>query len=381
MMHPEKMAFTVASCLEILGRRLWQPRMIAGLTGRLVFAGAFRRPLISIMNDVFHHFGAGKRGGPAKDTAYDEVLVALTLLPMAFVHLKAPISDKIYATDASPTGAGSCVAEIFKRPFGNPSATDLTCGQCRKDLTEPISHGEEVDCPGRCGRRLCGIDCYLKRKAECEHGERSIPCFSERFSGRSASLSAAMLIEGFKVMEPFDWQRDWSMDIFAESGKQWWDYLNQADPEMEHHSPESRTMCRARGAPYWVGDKRYDGPRALRGAHHVMGFSNLRGADAAAVRKANKMALRSIHRCAELHANGRFFSFEHPMNSWVWYFAPMRELAAQHGVYAASFSHCCYGGTRGTWSTFLTNSPSVFNALHRPPVRAWHCGGRPALLG
>ena len=57
-------------------------------------------------------------------------------------------------------------------------------------------------------------------------------------------------------MEPFDWQRDWSMDIFAESGKQWWDYLNQADPEMEHHSPESRTMCRARGAPYWVGDMR-----------------------------------------------------------------------------------------------------------------------------
>ena len=107
------------------------------------------------------------------------------------------------------------------------------------------------------------------------------------------------------------------MDIFAESGKQWWEYLNQADPEMEHHSPESRTMCRARGAPYWVGDKRYDGPRALWGAHYVMGFSNLRGVDAITVREANKMALRSIYRCVELHANGRFFSFEQLMNSWA----------------------------------------------------------------
>ena len=34
--------------------------MIAGLTARLVFAGAFRHPLMSIMNDVFHRFGAGK---------------------------------------------------------------------------------------------------------------------------------------------------------------------------------------------------------------------------------------------------------------------------------------------------------------------------------
>jgi len=110
----------------------------------------------------------------------------------------------------------------------------------------------------------------------------------------------------------------------------------------------------------------YSGPPALRDAAHVMGLPHLKGADAAKVRRGNRMALRSIKRRADLMDKGAYFAFEHPYGSWVWYCKQMVELAARKGVYMAVFSHCCYGGRRKKWTSILTNSRALYEALHKP---------------
>ena len=118
-------------------------------------------------------------------------------------------------------------------------------------------------------------------------------------------------------------------------------------------------MSRARGRPYWIDGIRYEGPQALRDERRVMGLPWVKGQDAALVRQGNRMALRSVNRCKDLQ--GRFFSLEHPRRSWLWYMQP-----AGDGVYAAVFSHCCFGGRRRKWTMVLTNSYSLYKALNHP---------------
>ena len=366
MLHPDKGAFTIEACMCLLGSRTWETRVVAGLTGRLVFAGAFRRPAMSLMSEVFHYFGSKPTSKVAKDDAYDEVLLAMALLPLSFTNLKASICGRIYATDASPMGAGSCVAERFKRPFGTTSPNDLVCGVCRTELTDETARGEDLACPAMCGCKLCSLECCLRHAPYCPHQAVGVPLFSERYSGPEARLSRTMFKAGFRVVDPIDYKWDSTMDVFTERGKEWWAHADASDPTLEHHAPDSKTFSRARGRPYQFAGKWYEGPVALRDESHVMGFTYLAAHEAAAVRKGNKMAMRSIARCRTLHEEGRFFTLDHPRRSWMWYTKPAIDLAGLPGVRMAIFSHCCYGGRRKKWTSLLTNSETIYQALHKP---------------
>ncbi|CAK8997379.1 Uncharacterized protein SCF082_LOCUS5191 [Durusdinium trenchii] len=366
MLHPDKGAFTIGACMCLLGSRTWETRVVAGLTGRLVFAGAFRRPAMSLMSEVFHYFGSKPTSKVAKDDAYDEVLLAMALLPLSFTNLKASICGRIYATDASPMGAGSCVAERFKRPFGTTSPNDLVCGVCRTELTDETARGEDLACPVMCGCKLCSLECCLRHAPYCPHQAVGVPLFSERYSGPEARLSRTMFKAGFRVVDPIDYKWDSTMDVFTERGKEWWAHADASDPTLEHHAPDSKTFSRARGRPYQFAGKWYEGPVALRDESHVMGFTYLAAHEAAAVRKGNKMAMRSIAGCRTLHEEGRFFTLDHPRRSWMWYTKPAIDLAGLPGVRMAIFSHCCYGGRRKKWTSLLTNSETIYQALHKP---------------
>ncbi|CAK9058062.1 unnamed protein product [Durusdinium trenchii] len=366
MLHPDKGAFIIGACMCLLGSRTWETRVVAGLTGRLVFAGAFRRPAMSLMSEVFHYFGSKPTSKVAKDDAYDEVLLAMALLPLSFTNLKASICGRIYATDASPMGAGSCVAERFKRPFGTTSPNDLVCGVCRTELTDETARGEDLACPAMCGCKLCSLECCLRHAPYCPHQAVGVPLFSERYSGPEARLSRTMFKAGFRVVDPIDYKWDSTMDVFTERGKEWWAHADASDPTLEHHAPDSKTFSRARGRPYQFAGKWYEGPVALRDESHVMGFTYLAAHEAAAVRKGNKMAMRSIARCRTLHEEGRFFTLDHPRRSWMWYTKPAIDLAGLPGVRMAIFSHCCYGGRRKKWTSLLTNSETIYQALHKP---------------
>ena len=362
MLHPKKMQQNVGMCLALLGMRTWTQNRTAGVVGRLIFAGAFRRPLLSGLAEVFHHFTSPKERA-ASNQAYDEVAAMMGLLPLAFTNLRAPVNPLLHATDASPTGAGSCTAQCIKRVPGSCSIADTLCASCREDMAEEMGTGEEFECPKKCGQHFCSLECYLEHRDTCPHKTMGVPTFSERFSGPNSPLTKSMLRRGFDVLPPFDRARDSAMDFFSDAGRQRWRELDEAEPDYEHYGPDCKTMSRARGKPYYIGGRRYEGPPPLRDERHVMGFPNLRGDDAVRVRQHNKMALTSISRCKKAHQDQRYFSLEHPWRSFIWYMRPMIELAALPGVGMAVFSNCCHGGKRKKWTSVITNNPGIFGAL------------------
>eukprot|EP00435_Cladocopium_sp_Y103_P055568 s172_g18.t1 len=365
MLQPKKMHQNVALCLALLSSQTWDQRRTSGIIGRLIFAGAFRRPFISCLAQVFHHFGQSKERTPS-DAAYDEILGIVGLLPMAFTNLKAPVNPMMHATDASPTGAGSCIAKQMKRRPGTANSADLTCGVCGRDITEEMAVAEEIDCPKKCGGHYCSLECYLDHRDSCPMRRLGVPCFSERWSGPNAPLTVAMLRRGFDVLPPYDRERVGRMDFFTEEGKQEWAQLDQEDPDYEHHAPDCKTFTRARGRPFYIEGVRYEGPKALRrDDSNVMGFRNLKGADAVKVRQGNKMALASIKRCEDLDDEQKFFSLEHPYRSFIWGLNRMKELAKRPGVIMAVFSNCCHGGTREKWTCIITNNRGIFEALNQ----------------
>ena len=365
MLEASKMQMNVSMCLTLASLGKWGRKEVSGVVGRLVFAGAFRRPLLSALSAVFHlNQKAGVQVVPTEQ-AYDEILAFVGLLPMAYTNVRAKLPSEIHATDASPTGAGSCTADRFKRA-GSSEGVGNVCIACRRDIGNPGEWQQAFDCPWRCGARLCSLECWLTHRTACDCAGSAIPVFSERWSGPWAPTSEAFLRAGFPVLPPFDVLRGEEMDVFTDDGKAVWTALDEEEADVEHHAPECKTFSRARGKPFWIGDVWHGGPPALRDAANVMGFPYLKGADAAKVRRGNRMALRSIKRCEELRGKGAYFSFEHPYGSWVWYLKPMVELAARKGVYMAVFSHCCFGGRRKKWTSLLTNSVALYNALNKP---------------
>ena len=365
MLQGAKMRMNLAMIAYLLSCEEWDPNAVAGVTGRLVFAGAFRRPLLAIMDGVFM-FAHRRQRGKAPQGATEELVCMMALLPLAFTNVRAKIYPKMSATDASPTGGGSCMAVQLKRPRGVPSAQQLTCVYCRTDVTEHIANGQDTECVFGCGARLCSLECFLEHKERCSCSGKEVPLFSERWAGGNCPLTRALLQEGFDVTTPYDIKISPLMDFFSESGKAIWEDLDQTPAEAEHHAPDCKTMSRARGKPFWLEGEWVRGPPALRDEKNVMGFNNLRGHQAVQVRQGNRMALRSVKRCKELHEAGKVFTLEHPWRSFLWYMKATVELAALPGVRMAVFSNCCFGGRRQKWTALLTNSQHIYEALHTP---------------
>eukprot|EP00438_Fugacium_kawagutii_P033385 Skav211631 [mRNA] locus=scaffold2262:105332:110360:+ [translate_table: standard] len=365
-LHPDKQRMNLGMCLRLLGKEKWNFQLVAGTVGRLVFASAFRRCLLAFMDEFFvdHQQLRGEQT-PSKGSV-EELLTMACLMPLTFTNVRAPIFQKLSATDASPTGGGSCQATELKRPHGIPNPTNFVCTHCRSDMSEMIANGADIECPFGCGQRCCSLQCFLDHRDQCADQAKEVPLFSERWSGPNAPLSIACLQSGFDVILPFDKQVSEVMDIFTPQGQEVWEALDATEVEAEHHAPDCKSFSRARGRPFWVGDEWHRGPPALRSERHVLGLPNLQGHHAAQVRQGNRMAARSIKRCGQLDDNGKIFTLEHPWRSWRWYTKQAIELAARDGVFMAVFSNCCYGGRTQKWTALLTNSREVFEALHHP---------------
>ena len=104
----------------------------------------------------------------------------------------------------------------------------------------------------------------------------------------------------------------------------------------EHWAPECRLFSKARGKPITLNDGRViTGPRPVRDARHVMGFSNLNGEMKARLRRSNSMALRALKRgeVTVKHRSPRHWTLEHPYGSWLWEFTLVKKLEA------AGFDH------------------------------------------
>ena len=120
MLHPDKMRMDIAMCMYVLTMTKWKRRETSGLVGRLIFAGAFRRPLLAALEEVFVMFEKSGAGKVPSSRVVDEVIAMLFLLPLSFTNVRARICPDLHATDASPTGAGSCIAKQLKRAVCSP---------------------------------------------------------------------------------------------------------------------------------------------------------------------------------------------------------------------------------------------------------------------
>lgn len=361
-----KIRLYIAMALVLATLPKWTNQQVSGVVGRLVFACAFRRPLLSVLQDSFRHYSKHEKPKGPTNAAYDEIVSFVGLLPLAYTNVRASLPQWIHATDASPTGAGSCTSNQFKDKVQADPIEKGVCVSCRRELDEDDVYALNVVCPARCGRSVCSLECYLEHVKVCPMKTAPIPTAMERWSGPNAPLSQAMVEAGINVLPPYDVKRGDHMDYFSAEGKATWDAMSNEDPEYEHHAPDCKTFSRARGKKFQVDGRWYDGPPALRDENNVLGFSHLRGENAVRVRQGNKMALRSVARCEDMHSRGREFSLEHPYRSWLWYTKPAIALAKKEGVRMAVFSNCCFGGRRKKWTAILTNSKWLFDALHRP---------------
>ena len=78
MLQENKMKLNMAMALYLLTLEQWDPKEVAGVVGRLVFAAAFTRPLLAVMDELFQFVKEAKT-----PTAHqlDELVCTLVLLP------------------------------------------------------------------------------------------------------------------------------------------------------------------------------------------------------------------------------------------------------------------------------------------------------------
>ena len=101
------------------------------LLGKLVHVLQFRRPLMSIFDLSFGFVTEAADLVRAPPLVSDEILACLLLLPLAFADLRTPFYAHITASDASPTGGGSCESVGL-------SAQGM-------EMLNRLEHGEGVD--------------------------------------------------------------------------------------------------------------------------------------------------------------------------------------------------------------------------------------------
>ena len=116
----EKMRMYISMMVYLLGCPEWDHQAASAVLGRLVFAAAFCRPLLSVLEETsFQVKGTKGRSEPGAKVI-TEMVSMVGLIPLAFTNVRVAIYRLLSATDASPTGAGSCVAEKLKRVPGVP---------------------------------------------------------------------------------------------------------------------------------------------------------------------------------------------------------------------------------------------------------------------
>ena len=119
-------------------------------------------------------------------------------------------------------------------------------------------------------------------------------------------------------------------------------------------APDCKTFSKARGR--------------CRSVEFPLGLPILSGArrkaDRDKVEAGNEIASFTFRLCSEAHKKGRSCAVENPRGSFMWDLPDARKLAAEVGVFKATFSLCMYeGGSRNKHVTVLTNSQALRDVL------------------
>ena len=343
-------------------------------TGKALFAMAFRRPAMSIIEALFHEIErakAARRRIELAPKAKDEIVMILALIPLLRMNIRAPLDDEVTITDASPMGAGGGVATTFKREPDTEDHEGTECFHCQGAF-----ENGRYPCPASCRVALCSVECQWRhRNGPCKRRGYPVPKFGERFSGAKAPLTDAVAKVGLlEVQQPYDLKT--GFDFFTDDGRAALEEL-EGDPHLfaEHYAPCCKLFSRARGRPVRLPDGRtIPGPQPVRDHANLMGFKWLSKDMKQRLRHSNTMANRGISRLRKAKAAGRIGTMEHPYNSWLWYWKGITELQEEGFDYAAG-SMCCFGGRREKWFALLGNSDLIQAEVNMP-----ECPGHRGLL-
>ena len=77
--------------------------------GRFVRIAEFRRPTLSVLNEVWK-CSTWKSGGILSAQMVDELLTFAALVPLAYADLRVSFTDVVTVSDASETGGGACAS-------------------------------------------------------------------------------------------------------------------------------------------------------------------------------------------------------------------------------------------------------------------------------
>ena len=346
--------------------------------GKAAFCATFRRPLFSILQDVFDMIEETKKGAQVlTNDAVDEILTFMVLAVQGQSELRAEVSKEITCTDASPTGGGTAVAGSFKtKSLLVPEVKEQQedCGNCCTKF-EGLARGQrKYPCPRRCGERFCSAQCVASHETSCARKDFYSPRFGERFSGPNYPLTKACGLAGISIQPPMDLLVDgYAWDLTAAAGKA---QLEEAECDealkATHWAPECKSFSRARGRWIQLPDGSWiEGPRQLRSELEPWGFEKgLKADEQVVVRRGNLFVKASVKGIKRHHRAGGVGSMEHPYNSYAWETEELHELAITQGWFVSEYSHCCFGGDRVKWTKLIHNCPYLHDALHRP-----HCPG------
>ena len=356
----------------LLAAEKWSEHEVRHFLGKATFGLCFRRPLFSILQDIFPDLQRMIDQGPKEPakSSIDEVIMIMGMVAFMGTHLKVGLDPEISCSDASPTGGGGAVAIDFMPEPATVSHDGDECWMCDHRF-----EGEErFPCPSQCGAIMCCIgcvwnhrDCSSRDLRGCPRKRWKVPRFGERFSGPNAPLTRAIAETGcMEVQKPFDLLL--GDDFFSDDGRNRL-ARDMDDPllYLEHWAPECKLFSRARGRPIRLpGGRVIQGPQPVRDEKHVMGFPWLQGEMKARLRQSNAMALKAIKRGKSVarERQPRHFTVEHPRNSWVWDFTLIKELETQGFAHAIG-SCCCFGGQREKWFSFFGTADEIWNEFNR----------------
>lgn len=371
--HDKKVSILSLAC-ALLGAGEATEFELRHFVGKAIFAMAFRRPTMSLLEHIFVDIGKSIKGKiQLNRRTLDEIIMVVAVLPLLKMNLRAQLDREVTVTDASPTGGGGAVSSSFKDPPDTTRHDGRDCHYCKKPLQSTAAY----PCPSQCGVGLCSLRCVgLRRDGPCKRRRYVVPKFGERFSGPNAPLTHAVAKGGaIEVQPPYDLRL--GDDFFTPEGKEKLDSL-EADPALvaEHWAPECKLFSKARGKPVRLPDgKVVAGPQPVRDRRRVMGFPWVHDQMKGRLRRSNKMALRGLKRAKSTFGKRRFVTIEHPYGSWMWGFILAKELAEEDYQYEVG-SNCCFGGDRVKWYGLLNNCEGIHEEVNHP-----YCPGHPGLLG
>eukprot|EP00971_Amphidinium_carterae_P160513 3182132-Amphidinium_carterae.1 len=214
---PAKSAKLFWQCLWFASRRQWPQQALRQLAGRSCFAATFRRPLMSVLQTIFHGIIQAESGpldaveSPDSEHIVEEVLVFGALLPLCYTNLRASVADHITCSDASEWGGGFCWAKQLAPATEIPEVSK-SCGSCGK---QDVS----VQCQW-CGHEFCSAQCLrIHLQGSCVLRASGMSCWACHGGKLANDVAKHALSRGIPVLGPLEAEQAHIDPFFTDEGR------------------------------------------------------------------------------------------------------------------------------------------------------------------